>query len=337
MAENKSFKSYRKLILCILILLFAGIYALQLVFTGKSKQETLTLKESPDSLLITSPANGQIKLQKENDSWFIGEQKYPADSDVVQRLLDSIVNMKTLGTASSSSQDEESRYGLVQGQAVEVEAYLENKLLRKIKIGKSTATGGQTYIQLDSKPQVYLLGESLDGLFTKSVDELRNKAVYDLGQGNIISVNLDDGSSELSLEKDFSAVDSSDGETESGVNWKLLSSNSGVKQESLDKDKITAWVNGLAFLRVSKWMEDNYALPKELLPSNTIELKTADGKSVILQAYLTKAEEKTTDENGEEKTVPAEYVFKASLSPYYFTLSASSQGKLLKAISELTK
>lgn len=337
--KSKSNKNTRKIILCILIFIFAVIYALQLIFTGKSKIQTLTVKEDADQLTITSLDKGKINLVKENDSWYVGEKKYKADSDTVQRLLDSLTKMKIVGSVSSSAEGDEDRYGLNESRAIQVELFSDGELLRQVKIGKDTVTGGQCYIQLDGKNQVYILGEGLDGLFTKDIAALRDTMVYDFSESGISQITFEKDGQSVTFEKDFVAS-SSDDESENsstGTVWNLISSSSPVDEEKIDSDKVSTWANGLSFLRVASWLDDSYALSQEALPFAKVKITATDGSKTELAAYQTKTEEVTVDQDGNESTSPAEYVFKSSSQPYYFTLSSNAQTKIARNFSDFAK
>ena len=175
MFKRKYKMKTRKLILLTAIAVLAVIYAIQLAVTGRSPVKTFKMKESPDSLTISS--NGEtLSLTLDGGLWYVGEEKSAADDSKVEELVAKIKAVKTLGTVSrSSAQSELERYGFADVTTIIVAAQKNEKTLRTFTIGKNAASGN-SYIRFDSSSETLLAGENLRSVFDLTADDLKMKA-----------------------------------------------------------------------------------------------------------------------------------------------------------------
>lgn len=328
----------RKIILASCALVLALVYAMQLIFSGRTKQETLGIEKEITSIEISSPANGKLSLVQESSGWQVKDENsgasYVADSDVVQRLMDSISKIRLLGTAAGAGDEE--RYGLDENSFVKVQAFGNSKLLRTLYAGKDTTSGSQTYVKVDSRPQVYICAESLSGLFNRSLSELRSTLVYDMSNSDAVGITITLDNSIVSFEKKYEAPSVvQDAESESlnapKAVWSLVNQMNLDDDYEFDSDKIAQWVNGLSFLRVSEWKEDSYQLPgnTQFFGKFTLRFDSAKASGgpdeVSIDAYRIPSDEDYA------------YVFKCSTEPYFFTLSESAKGKFVKTWEDFQK
>ncbi len=161
----------RKIILLAAIVVFAVIYAVQNVLASKSSVKTFKLEDTIDSIEINSKDNGKISLQKQGETWTVNGN--PADSGRVDYIKNALLSIKTLGVSTNGSDEATNeRYGLTENKIIEVSASAGGKTLRKLSIGKDTATGQQNYVRIDGSNEVYIATGSLHDRFSVKAEEL---------------------------------------------------------------------------------------------------------------------------------------------------------------------
>lgn len=336
-------KTYaRKITLLSLIAVFLVIYILQLSFTGKAKSETFKLSQEIDSILLESSQSGKILLSKEGENWVVGNQKYAADSNVVQTLIDELKEIKTVGVAANQLGDDASRYGLGEGERITVTASAGEKDLRILVVGKDASTGGQSYIMVDGKPAIYLSSSALNGQFSRTVEDFRSKKVYSLNSSDVTSVGVKTQGQEFVLGKQFAlAADTNDSASEvttSGTTWKFLKNTTDFTDADLDAEKITTWANSLSYLNVSEWKEDNYSLSRDTLVC-TVTI-TQGNSDTIISLYKTPETvmKAVQNQDGSQEEVPAPvYVMASNQNQYKFSASDFSVAKYNKTILDFIK
>ena len=163
----------RKIILLSAIAVLLAVYICQLALGGKNKM--LILEEPVDSVTIT---NGDVKLSisKDGENWFVeenGKGKLPCQLNRANGIVNAINEIKVLGSVASGSDADKERYGLDHG--IYVEAYVGEKLLRTLSVGKNTATGSQCYATIDGKNAVNLVQGALRSTFEITADEIIEK------------------------------------------------------------------------------------------------------------------------------------------------------------------
>ena len=165
----------RKIILLSAIAVLLAVYICQLALGGKNKVKMLILEEPVDSVTIT---NGDVKLSisKDGENWFVeenGKGKLPCQLNRANGIVNAINEIKVLGSVASGSDADKERYGLDHG--IYVEAYVGEKLLRTLSVGKNTATGRQCYATIDGKNAVNLVQGALRSTFEITADEIIEK------------------------------------------------------------------------------------------------------------------------------------------------------------------
>ncbi len=164
--------SCRRMILLGLIAVLLCVYIVQLAFRGKNNVKTLAVAEDVTKVVVAK-STGNIVVQKTDGLWYVGDEKFPAQENRALGLANSVGEIKTLGTVTSSSDDE--RYGFTESETIKVEAFAGDKLVRTLEIGKNTATGSQSYVKIDGKSNVLLAQGNLRSTFEVSVDDIKIK------------------------------------------------------------------------------------------------------------------------------------------------------------------
>lgn len=187
----------------IALLLVIGLITAYLVLRHKG-QMNYSLP-SPEKInktditrLVIRKAGSELTLDRENDTWRILPEKFPADGGLVDKMTDA-VGMLALTTLVSESKNY-TLYDLDEKNAIEVDAYGGDTLLRKIDIGKPASSYRHTFVRIGDDPRVFHAEGSLRTVFDKTADSLRDKTVMAI-QEEITGVELNKGKKHLVLVK----------------------------------------------------------------------------------------------------------------------------------------
>ena len=165
-------KIVRKIVLLSVVAVLAVVYAVQIVSEARTNVRVVATDGDIDFVLIDN--NGtRLSIVKENDGWFVGESKEPCQLSRANGIVNAISEIKILGSVSSGSAADNERYGF--DSAIVVEAYGATKLLRRIVVGKNTATGSQCYARLDDKSSIFLVQGALRSIFEVTEDNIKEK------------------------------------------------------------------------------------------------------------------------------------------------------------------
>ncbi len=134
--------------------------------------------------------DSEIVLIKDGVDWVIGDKKYPADSSLVDKIVDTISGLTLTALASESRNY--AIYDLGEKGRVQVEAYKGDEPSRKITAGKNTPTNRQTFVMIDDDHRVYHSKGPIRKDFDLTVSGLRDKRV----------MSFNDEISEIILKKD---------------------------------------------------------------------------------------------------------------------------------------
>lgn len=165
----------RKIILLTSIAVLSAVYIFQLIFTSGSKINYVTLKTPVESILIEQPETQDIVVRKNSSDSYLINEEIPADVTSAQTLFTEIASIKVVDTVAYSVSDENelSRYGLHSSSALTVKAFVGGNVVRTLKIGKTTTTGSQVYVQIDGSADVVLATGALRSYFEKTIDDLK--------------------------------------------------------------------------------------------------------------------------------------------------------------------
>lgn len=306
--SNNIFQKRRLILICGIAVL-AVIYAFQLAFTGKSQVKTYTVDSDINAVELSS-ASGTILLESKDGAWFMGH--YKADASAVQELVNSLKEIKVLGTVASNDSDAD-RYGLSDSSRIFVKAMSGDKVVREIKVGKNTGTNSQSYIQMDGKKQVCLVQGALNSVFSKNADSLRDKVVLSVDTASVMSIKSESHLGTFGVVKNAPAM------TENPENVWSVAENSTDTTGNLSDDKVNSWVNAFASVKASEWLEDDAAFDYE----NTVTLTVATSSSNIVIKVAV-----VDEENAFVKTTQSDYVAK---------IPVATADKLTKKFVELIK
>lgn len=316
----------RKIVLLALIAILLVVYILQLALTGKNKVKTISLAETPDSVLIVkgnapaSPANS-FRVFLENSSWYAGEKKYPADKNTAEKMAETFKNIKLLGVITNNPGNAAEKYGLGDNDKYTVTAFKDGKALRTIVVGKDTTAGGQSYIQVDGKDTVYLAEGAFHSVYGTPIDSVRSKDVFTLSSSEIMTVTVNGPSGSYVLRKNLSSADlSSDNSVAQTPVWELAESSLG-SDVKCDTEKVTNWVNTVNTVKASSWAADDEPVRMENF-YGSFRIGTGT-KEIGMEFY-------SIPEDSEGK-----FLCKSTVSPYPFYLTKYYVEKFCKNFDEL--
>lgn len=168
-----------------------AVLVLYLVFQ-KTDQTHYQLPEIPavdqkeiTKLEIQLPES-RITLTRKDNSWFVGPEAYPADSGLVERMLDILSGLVVTDLVSESGNY--ARYDLGDDKKIHVTAFQGSESVRSFDIGKAAATFNHTYVRLDADPRVYHARENFRDRFNKTVEQLRDKEALSFDKKTITEV-----------------------------------------------------------------------------------------------------------------------------------------------------
>lgn len=305
----------RKIVLLSIIAALACIYAVQIVAAHRTPVKEYKLSARPDTMTFTSQANGTVTLSEENGAWVAGDKKYAVDTSVAESILADLQLIKSLSAVShSTANGVNEQYGLDDASKITVTASKDGKNLRTITVGKSSTTGSQTYIRMESSSDTLLASGNLHDTFGKTLDALRSKDVYTCNNADITAVAVDLGSESYSLSKSGNPAA-----------WSLTvgsAKGAAASAPAPDAEKINSWIGQLASLKAQSWAKDDEQIPAK--KDATVTMTTA-AKSITVTV--------TKTGSGDD----AKYICTSTESKYPFYLSPYTAERYMKKLSDLKK
>ena len=161
----------RKLILIIADLILLAVLIINLIISSKSSIKNFEIKEDINSILITK-ADGEISLTKNGEEWFVGNENLPAENYSVENLVEAVSSIKVLDKVASLSEYTKETDEFTDNNSITVLVKNNDKVLRKIVLGKKSTVYSQTFITLDDKNDIYFSTGSLRSKFEITENDL---------------------------------------------------------------------------------------------------------------------------------------------------------------------
>lgn len=133
-------------------------------------------------------ANDTIVLNRKDNTWYIGQEAYPAATEKVNAMLDVIEKLTV--TALVSESKNYIRYDLNDDKKITVKAWEGAVISRQFDIGKSATTFRHTFVKLDQDPNVYHARGDFRHKFDVTLDKLRDKNVLSFEPEDIRTVHI---------------------------------------------------------------------------------------------------------------------------------------------------
>lgn len=299
----------RKIVLLASNAILLVILICQIIFGAGEKTKNLLLTKEPTEITISTPSE-KFSIVKENDSWFVGEKKYPANQNYVDSVLRVVRSIKLLDKVGSLNSEATSiRYELSDDKKIEVTIKAGDEVLRTLTIGKDASNGVQNYVLVDGSKDIYLATGNLRSEFDKNTNYFRSKIVLDIEPNEISSVELTDSNNNFwSISRMGSGDD---------VVW-----NSSLEEIEVDGEKAIEWFENLASITTPKWFDE------EQEGSKIVSAKIIAGfKTITIDIF-----EMPLVEGENQK-----YWAKCSESPYPFEMASYTVQKFQKTIKDFSK
>jgi hypothetical protein len=202
------------------------------------KLPVITKIETGDiSRLTISKIDSEIVLLKENSTWLVGTQKYPADPSTIDKMLTQISGISLTALASESRNY--SIYELDNDKKIEVKAFKGDNIIRNISIGKPASSYKHTFVMIDDDHRVFHAEGNLRADFIRTVPELRDKKVMSV-QDEITELILNVGNKNMTIVKaaapvsvDINEQKTGDQPVDQGPKW-ITADNRPVKDSEID-------------------------------------------------------------------------------------------------------
>ena len=266
---------------------------------------------------------GMISLNKTDDDWTIGEQKYPADRAKVSRMLTAISDLSL--TAMMSESEDYVRYDLSDKNKISVKAWAGTTPERNFDIGKVGPSFRHTFVKLAGDTNVYQAQNNFRTTFEQGMEDLRDKVVLSFAASDIQEIRLTKGTETTTLARHEAPL-AETGEKEEGDTTKETSSplkakmvwqaNDGSTAASAKVDELLAAVSQLA---CEKYITDHV---------------TADFKDPIYTLELEEQKVHRLSIFAKQNETDTSYPAVSSDSPYPFFLAEGKAKQLMPAFGD---
>ena len=279
------------------------------------------LSQADISKMEISKKGSTITLIKKDSIWRIDPQGYPADTGKVEGMLDAMEKL-TL-TALVSESKNYTRYELGADQKLTVKAWAGDTLKRDLTIGKVAPSYGHTFVQVSGDYRVYHASGNFRGVFSQTVDDIRDKVVLKFEKADILEIRISTGEKSkifgrkqvpVEIKLDQEAQDSSPGQASTETLWETADGHKA------DEAKLDRLLTVLSNLRCEKYLDDS---SKEDFgePIYTVYLEGMQEHSLSIFDKLDK----------EAKAYPAI----SSVNDYPFLLQEQQASNIMKDPEEL--
>jgi len=213
-----------------------------------------------------------VELVRKDDSWFVGEKAYRADSIKARNMVQATADFKITALVSESGNYD--RYDLTDDKKTAVRAYAGTAILRNFDIGRGAPTNRHSFVRLDGDPKVYHARGNIHETFDATVDELRDETVLEIEQTEVKALGIDKAGRRLTITKKETPVQKESGAKETGApkpsqQWQDQDGN------AVDLAAVTSLLKEFKQLKCSDYMADD-AKPTLKDPIWTITFTTAD-------------------------------------------------------------
>jgi hypothetical protein len=261
----------------IILLAVIAVLSLYLVFrktdrTHYQLPKVTTLEEKAITKIEIDKGTLSIVLDKKSSGWEITPQKYKADADKVQRMLDVLKNL-TLTALVSEAQDY-ARYDLTGDKNIRVRAWASEELKRDLDVGKTVPTYQHTFVKLAGDSRVYHARDNFRDTFDQTVGDLRDKSVLSLDPNKIREIFITKGKTVLALKRKEGPA-KPEANLKTGTKGPVSSSTETVWEEAggkkINQKEVDDLLDNLSHLKCERYLEGTKEDLKD--PILTIHLK----------------------------------------------------------------
>jgi len=127
-------------------------------------------------------------LTRNGNNWQIGPNKYNADTNTVNQILDVIGTLSLTALVSKSKNYE--RYDLHSGRSILVKAWTGETLRIEFTIGKPAPSYRHTFVTIADDEHVYHALNNFRHTFEKPIDDMRDKTIFSLNKKDIHHIDI---------------------------------------------------------------------------------------------------------------------------------------------------
>lgn len=262
--------------------------------------------------LEISKADRVVTLNKSEDGWTVTDKKFPANTDDVNQMLDTLKGIQLSALVSEAK--DLVRYELDDPHAVKVKALAGNEVVRTLVIGKTAPSYNHTFVYLSDKDRtVYQANGNFNDKFDKPAADFRDKQVLAFDPDSMKKITLEKQGKTVTLVK---APAPEKQEQEKDDAQKDLTAEKTASEKAVWKNEdgseanqktISDLLSSLSKLECQAFLDDNKAAQlKEKAPSCKISLE--NDKIFVLNLF-----DKNNDQDVEGS---------CTYTPYAFTLTS---------------
>jgi hypothetical protein len=308
--------------------ILAGIFVALLLYLVFHKSDNIHYqlpkisKISPKTISNIEIEKGadKIILTLKDGKWLIMPEQYPADSGMVDQIIDIVNNLSV--TALVSESENYLRYELDEKNRIHVKAYTGDDKKREFYIGKTAPSFNHTFIRLEKDPRVYHARDNFRAKFDQTADNFRDKTALSFNMNDIQEVIIEKEKRQLAFMKKQIPIEINTNKSKSPDQKKILPETKTVWRDASGKNieelKINNFLSALSGLRCKNYLTNN---TKEELKNSifTAHLKGLKEYSITIFAI---------EKNKEE------YPATSSQNDYPFTIDKTTADSILSAFDE---
>lgn len=188
----------------IIIALGAYLYFQNSDSTHYTLPQPEAITQSKITKIEIAKKDGIVSISKEDNDWFVGQNKFPADQTKLTPVLKMLKEIKL--TALISESGNYARYELDDAGKSTVTAWVNDKVVIKIDIGKTASSYKHTFVKLDSNKNVYHAAQNLKSIIDKTEENFVDKTILTFKPEAAYSVKITDEDKTYSFTKTIDDV-----------------------------------------------------------------------------------------------------------------------------------
>lgn len=195
--------------------------------TASESKPAFTFKRDDIAEVDITRDNQTVKIENRDGKWVITEPVNTlADQTNAGAIADDLAGLR-LERTFPAPPDKMKTYGLDQ-PGVAVEVRIKNDGAHRLRLGSKDFSGTSVYALVDDSKDVALVSSSLLSASDKSLNELWDRSVLDVAQGDVTSIDLANENGKIALNKE-------------GAAWKIMA----PVQGDADDNAVTSFLTGL--------------------------------------------------------------------------------------------
>ncbi len=152
--------------------------------------------ENIDRIIISSKTSTKT-LKKDGDLWITEKEKYRIDPDYMNTLLDIFTSERTFTLISKNPVF--SKYDLDDANRITAEAFMGDKPLRKLFVGKNVGTDSHTFVLVENDTNIYQTGGNFSFELKKDISEIRDKKIISFEESVLSSICIEKNANSFTI------------------------------------------------------------------------------------------------------------------------------------------